>query len=55
MPSRLDAMTSTQFAHLLVERSLLESERVDDVVDLLGTGLEGLLHLLSGRVTSCSC
>lgn len=39
--------------HLLVERSGLESERVDNVVDLLGTLGKGLLDLLSGRVTSC--
>lgn len=41
-----------QIPHLLVERSGLESERVDNVVDLLGTLLKGLGGLLSGRVTS---
>merc|ERR1712032_830555 len=37
---------------LLVERSALETERVDNVVDLLGTIGHGLLHLLGGRVSS---
>jgi len=35
---------------LLVERSALETERVDNVVDLDGRVLQGLLGLLSGRV-----
>jgi hypothetical protein len=34
----------------LVERSRLETERVDNVVDLLGAFLEGLLGLLGGSV-----
>lgn len=41
-----------QLPYLLVERSGLESERVDNVVDLLCTLLEGLGGLLSRRVTS---
>lgn len=40
--------------HLLVKGARLETERVDNVVDLLGTGLEGLLGLLGGGVGACS-
>ena len=39
---------------LLVERRRLEAERVDDVVDLLGAVLDGLLLLLGGRVGACA-
>lgn len=35
---------------LLVERGRLETERVDDVVDLSSTVVEGLLGLLGGSV-----
>lgn len=35
---------------LLVERSALETERADDVVDLDDGVIEGLLSLLSGSV-----
>jgi hypothetical protein len=38
--------------NLLVEDGRLETERVDNVVDLLGTGLKGLSLLLSRGVAT---
>lgn len=39
---------------LLVERGGLETERVNNVVDLLSTLLERLLGFLSGGVGTCT-
>lgn len=40
---------------LLVERGALEAERVDNVVDLDGSVIKGLVGLLSGSVGASVC
>jgi len=47
-------MWEDKLTDLLVEGGRLETERVDNVVDLLGTRLEGLLNLLSRGVGTCA-